>query len=73
MSRVSSVSIATGYGLDGLVFEFEWERDSLHKSRSSLRHTTPPKLWVPGFFQGVQRPGRGVDNTLTSSVEVKAK
>ena len=59
MSRVTSVSIATGYGLDGLVIEYGWGRDFL--------------LWVPGVFQGVKRSGRDVDNTSTSSVEVKTK
>jgi hypothetical protein len=44
---VSSVSIATRYGLDGPGIESRWERDFLHPSRPDLGPTQPP----------VKRPG----------------
>jgi len=32
-----------------------------------------PVKWVPGLFPGVKRPGRGVDNSLTSSTKAKER
>jgi hypothetical protein len=57
----SSVSIATRYGLDGPGIESRWGRDFPYKSRPALWPTQPPIQWVPGYFLGVKRPGRGVD------------
>jgi len=37
------------------------------------RPTQPPIQWVPGFFPGVKRPGRGVDHPPQSSAEVKER
>ena len=33
-----------------------------HPSRPALGPTQPPIQWVPGLFQGVKWPGRGVDH-----------
>jgi hypothetical protein len=48
----SSVSVATGYGLDGLGIESRWGRDFLHVSKSALRPTQLPVKWVPGLSRG---------------------
>jgi hypothetical protein len=77
MSRDSSVSIATGYGLDdqmngvrfpvGLgVFLF----DTMF--RPALGPTQPPVRWVPGVLSlEVKRPEREADHSAPSSAEVK--
>ena len=36
-------------------------------------HIQPPIQWVPGFFPGVKRPGRGGNHAPTSSAEVKER
>ena len=46
MGRDSSVSIVTGYGLDGLGIESQWGRDFPHPSRPALEPTQPPIQWV---------------------------
>jgi hypothetical protein len=48
----SSVSIATGYGLDGPGIEFQWGRDFPHLSRPAMELTHPTVQWVPGLFRG---------------------
>jgi hypothetical protein len=48
----SSVSIATGYGLDGPGIESRRGRGFLHPSRPALGPTLPPVQWVPGLFRG---------------------
>ena len=42
VDRVSSVGIATRYGLDGSGIESLWERHFPHPSRTSLGPTQPP-------------------------------
>jgi hypothetical protein len=41
-------------------------------SRTALRPTQPPTLWVPGALSlGVKRPGRQTDHSPSSSAEIK--
>jgi hypothetical protein len=65
----NSVSVATGYGLDGPGIESDFP----HLSRLALGPTQPPLQWVPGLSGGVKRPGRGVDHQPQSSAEVKER
>jgi hypothetical protein len=50
--RDSSVSIATGYWLDGPGIESRWGRDFSYTSRPALGPTQPPVQWVSGFSRG---------------------
>ena len=49
--RVSSISIATCYGLDVPGIEFRRGRDLPHLSRPTLGSTQPPVQWVPSLFR----------------------
>ena len=64
VSRDSSISIATDYGLDGPGIESRWRRDFPLLSRPALGPTQPPVQWAmgTGSFPGI-KSGRGV--TLT--------
>ena len=50
--RVSSVGIATRYGLDGPWIESQWGRDFPHPYRPALGPTQPTIQWVPGLYWG---------------------
>ena len=52
VGQVSSVGIATRYGLDGLGIESRWGRDFPHLSRLALGPTQPPIQRVPGLSRG---------------------
>jgi hypothetical protein len=73
LGRESAVGIATRYGLDGPGIE------SWLGSRFSAPVQTGPGAYPAsyamdnGSFPGVKRPGRGVDHSPPSSVEVKEK
>jgi hypothetical protein len=67
VGRCSSVSIATGYGLDGPAIESRWRRDFPHLSIPALGPTQPPVQSVPGLSRGKERPGRDADPSPSSS------
>jgi hypothetical protein len=48
----SSVSIATGYGLEGPGIEYWWGRDFPQLSRPALGPTQIPVQWVPNLSRG---------------------
>jgi hypothetical protein len=52
MSRDSSVSIATQYGLDGPGIESLWGQNTLHLFRPVLGPTQPPMQWVTAYSGG---------------------
>ena len=66
----SVVSVANGYGLDGLEIESWWVRDFPHLSRPALGPTQPPVQWVPGLSRGKERPERDADTSPPSSAVV---
>ena len=73
MGQDSSVGIATRYGLDGLGIEF-W--CGARFSSPFLTGPGPTQLhmqWLPGYFPGVKRPGRGVDHPPQCNIEVKER
>ena len=58
----SSVGIATGYGLEGLVIESRWTRDFLHLSRPALGSIQPHVKCVSALSPGgKERQGRDAD------------
>ena len=66
--------LRSGYGLDGPGIETRWGRDFSHPCRTVL--PPPTSLLYSGYrvsFQGVRRPGRGVNHPLRSSAEVKVE
>jgi hypothetical protein len=69
--RDSSVSITTGYGLDGPGIESRWGRDISHKSSQTGPGVHPASCTMcTGSFPGVKRPGSGADHPPPSSAEV---
>jgi len=67
----SSVSIATGYGLDVLGIDFRLGRDFPHLSRPALGFTQPLYNGYRVFPGGKERPGREADPSAPSSAVVK--
>ena len=69
----SVVGIATSYGLEGPGIESRWGRHFPHPFWAALEPGQPPVngYWAP--FQGVKRPGCGVDHPPPTSVEVKER
>jgi len=67
----SSVSITTGYGLDGPGIESRWKRDSPRLSRPALGSKQPSLEWVPVFPRGKQWPGRDAVPSPPSSALVE--
>ena len=64
------VSIATRYGLDGLVVESRWQRDFPHLSGPALGLTQPPVQRVLGIFPvGLSSQG----TTLTTQLYLAPK
>ena len=57
MGRVSSVGIATRYGLDGPGIESRWGRVFPHPFRPALRLAQSPIQWVLGLFPGGKAAG----------------
>ena len=66
---VSSVGIATDYGLDCPGIESRWG-ETFRLSRPALGHTQPPVQWVPVLSRGKVRPGRAADHSPPSSAVV---
>jgi hypothetical protein len=63
VGRVSSVCIATRYGLDSPGIESRWRPDFPHPFTLSLVVTRPPAQCEPDlFFRGVQQSGHSVDH-----------
>jgi hypothetical protein len=67
----SSVSIVTGYRLDGPGIESQWVCNFSHTSRPALGSTQPPVQWVPGFPSNRKQPGRDADPSPPSGAEVQ--
>ena len=65
----SSVSIVTGYGLDGTGIESWWRGDFLHLSRPKLTSLLYSGYRI--FPGGKERLGRDADPLYTSSAVVK--
>jgi len=73
MDRDISVGIEIGYGLDGPRNEPRW--DGNFRIRPDWP-CVPPRLLYNGYrlsFPGVKWPGRGVEHSPPSSVEVKER
>ena len=73
MGRDSSLGIATDYGLGGPGIESRWQaRFSATVKTIPGAHPASYKMGT-GSFQGVKRPGHGVDHSHPSSTEVKER
>jgi len=66
----SVVGIATGYELDCPGIESQCVRNFPHLSRPALGPTQPPVQFLPGVFQGKERPGRDAELLPPSSALV---
>ena len=73
MDRDSSVCTATRYRLDGPGIESWWgTRFSAPVQTGPVAHPASCTIGT-GSFQGLKRPGRGVDHTPSSRAEVKGR
>jgi hypothetical protein len=73
VGRDSSVGIATRHGLDGAGIESRWGAKFSAPGQTGPGVHPASYTVGTGSFTGVKRPGRGVDNTLSSSAEVEEK
>ena len=71
--RVSSVSIATRYGLDGPGIGSRWGVRFSATFQNGPEAQPASYIMGTGTFPGVKRPGRGVDHPPPSSAEVKER
>jgi len=69
----SSVGTATLYGMYGPRIESRWEAGFYAPVQTGPGANPASCTMGTGFFPGVQRPGRGVDNPIPSSAEVKER
>jgi hypothetical protein len=67
----SSVSIETGYGLDGPGIESRWGAKFFAHVQTGLEAHPASCTMGTGSFPGVEWPGRGADHPPPSSAEVK--
>jgi hypothetical protein len=67
----SSVSIETGYGLDGPGFKSQWGARFFAHIQTGLEAHPASCTMGTVSFPGVKRPGRGADHPPPSSAEVK--
>ena len=72
MGGISSVGIATRYGLDGPEIESRWRRDFPHQARPALGPAEPPLQWVSVLSRGKVAEVWGWQPT-PSSFEVKER
>ena len=64
------VSIATRYGLEGLVVKSQWQRDFPHLSSLALGPNSASCTKGTGYLShGVKWPGSGVDHPTASSAK----
>jgi len=73
VSRDNAVGIAIRYGLDGPGIKFRWEREFSHPSSQAVGLTQRVTSLFRRGGGGVKGPGRGVDHSLPSNVEVKER
>jgi hypothetical protein len=73
MGHDSSVGIATRYGLDGHGIESRWEARFFAPVQTGPGAHPASCTMGTGSFPGVKWQGRGIDNPLPSSAEVKGR
>jgi hypothetical protein len=73
VGRVSSVGIATRYGLDGPGIESRWAAIFSATVQTGPGANPASYTMRTRFFPGVKQPGRGVDHAPPSSAEVKER
>jgi len=73
VGRVSSVGIATHYGLDGPGIESQWGMRFFAPVQTGPGAHPASFIMGIGSFMGVKRPGRGVDHPPLSRAEVEER